>query len=524
MKPSPVFAPVFKPAKQGNIMKSRADALRLLIPAFVALPVVATLMAGTVLAAEPPKQFGGVPYEAIPSPRITPGAGDAMIARRIDLAVGKSVIIDLPRDAGEVFVADPKVANAIVRTARKIFIIATGAGATNVFVMDKQGTQIAALDIGVAKELAREVIIVREVLKRTLPKANIQVASVGESIVLSGTVDSALEVQTALDVANNMIGQSGGAAVPGGAGSSNQGKVVNALQVRGKDQVMLKVTIAEVQRVVLKQLGVNFNGQWNVANGLFSATTDNPFSLQRQTLANTELGAVFGGNQSATLRTMERQGVLRTLAEPTLTAISGESAKFLAGGEIPVPQSESCELIGGRRVCTVSVTYKPIGVSLNFTPVVLSENRISVRLATEVTEIDPDNNFQFTSIAVPGFRSRKAETTVELPSGAVLATAGLIQQVSRQHINGLPGLMNVPILGTLFRSRDYQRQETELLILVQPFIAKASTPGQIARPDDGFAEATDPSTIFMGKLNRTYGKSGPRTPQPHAGPVGFIND
>jgi pilus assembly protein CpaC len=213
---------------------------------------------------------------------------------------------------------------------------------------------------------------------------------------------------------------------------------------------------------------------------------------------------------------------MRTLAEPTLTAISGESAKFMAGGEIGVPSGESCETTGGRNVCTVTISYKAVGVSLNFTPVVLSENRISVRVSTEVTEIDPENTIKMTSVSVPGLRTRKAETTVELPSGGVLATAGLIQQQSRQQINGMPGLMNIPVLGTLFRSRDYQRFETELVVLVQPFIAKPSAPGAIARPDDGFADPNDPSAIFMGRLNRTYGAGAATRSQ--AGPVGFIND
>lgn len=468
----------------------------------------------------PPKQFGGVPFETVPTPRIRPGESDTMMARRINLSIGKSIIVDLPGDAGEIFVAEPKVANAVVRTPRQIFIIGTGAGTTSLLVMDKAGQQIAAFDIGVAKELARELSVLREVLRKAMPKAGIEVTSVGDNFVLSGTVDSALEAQTAVDIANNLVGQSSGFLGIGGS----QGKVVNALQMRGRDQVMLKVTIAEVQRSVLKQLGINFDGQWQVANSALRILTDNPFSVSREgALSNTRLTADING-RAATLRALERQGVLRTLAEPTLTAISGESAKFLAGGEVAVPQAETCDLTGvsGYRGCTISITHKPIGVTLNFTPVVMSENRISVRLATEVTEIDPENSYRLTASVVPGFRTRKAETTVELPSGGVLATAGLIQQQTRQHINGLPGAMNLPILGTLFRSRDYQRFETELLILVQPFIAKPSAPGAIAKPDDGFADATDPSTIFMGRLNRTYGAA--KSAVKPLGPIGFITD
>jgi pilus assembly protein CpaC len=502
--------PPFRPQTGGTIMR---PALRNLL-----LGACALLAAGPAFAAPPPKHFGGVPFESVPVPRIQPTDHDQVMARRVDLSIGKSIVIDLPRDAAEVFVSDPKVANAVVRTARKVFIIGTGQGTTSVFVTDKSGAQIAALDIGVAKELARELSILREVIKKALPKADIKVTSVGDNFVLSGTVDSSLEVQSAIDIANNLVGQTAGI----GGVTASVGKVVNALQVRGRDQVMLKVTIAEVQRSVLKQLGINLNGQWNVANSGLSMLTDQPFSVQRQLLSNTELVGRAAGN-TATMRALERQGVLRTLAEPTLTAISGESAKFLAGGEVAVPQAETFDIV--TRARTVSVSYKPIGVALNFTPVVMNENRISIRLATEVTEIDPENSFLLNTTQVPGFRTRKAETTVELPSGAVLASAGLIQQQSRQAINGLPGAMNIPILGTLFRSRDYQRFETELLILVQPFIAKPSAPGQIAKPDDGFADATDPSTIFMGRLNRTYGSSN-KTPAviSKSGPVGFIND
>ncbi len=492
--------------------------------------LLAAVLAAPAMGQGAPKSFGGVPFESIPTPRIQPNANDQAMARRIDLSVGKSIIVDLPRDAGEVFVADPKVANAVVRTSRKIFIIGTGAGTTSVFVMDKSGAQIAALDIGVAKELARELNVLREVLKKALPHADIKVSSVGDSFVLAGTVDSTLEVQSAIDIANNLVGQSSGGFL--GLGPSTSGKVVNALQVRGKDQVMLKVTIAEIQRSVLKQLGINLDGTWRNASSAFGMLTDMPFSVQREVLSDNAI-AYRSGDTRGTLRALERQGVLRTLAEPTLTAISGESAKFLAGGEIAIPQSQTCSQVpgggllnGGSLACSNSFTYKPIGVTLNFTPVVLSENRISVRLATEVTEIDADNSIQLGStLRMPGFRTRKAETTVELPSGGVLATAGLIQQSMRQQINGLPGAMNIPILGTLFRSRDYQRYETELLVLVQPFIAKPSAPGQIARPDDGFADATDPSTIFMGRLNRTYGTAAADLRRKGGlGQVGFIND
>ena len=232
------------------------------------------------------------------------------------------------------------------------------------------------------------------------------------------------------------------------------------------------------------------------------------------------------GDLQTTLRAFERYGVARVLAEPSVTAISGESAKFMAGGELPIPQGQSCAPDQtGRVVCTTSVTFKPYGISLNFTPVVLSEGRILMRIATEVTEVDQTQSFTFSSVNVPAFRTRKNETSVELPSGGSIVSAGLIQMKSRQVINGLPGLMNLPILGAAFRSRDFQREESELLIIVTPYIAKAVNPAELARPDDGFAEATDPQTWFLGRVNRLYStKSNPQAAQGLKGRFGFIID
>lgn len=215
------------------------------------------------------------------------------------------------------------------------------------------------------------------------------------------------------------------------------------------------------------------------------------------------------------------------LAEPTVTAISGESAKFTAGGEIPIPKGYTCD---SNNRCVLNIEYKPVGVSLNFTPIVMSEGKISMRIATEVTELDFENQLRLnptetTAVNAPGFRVRKSDTTVELPSGGTLATAGLIQRVSRQAINGLPALMNIPIIGAMFRSRDYQREETELMIAVTPYIVKPVGPNGLQRPDDGFVEAHDAQTILMGRLNKMYGStSGGPIPQAYKGRVGFIAD
>jgi pilus assembly protein CpaC len=293
--------------------------------------------------------------------------------------------------------------------------------------------------------------------------------------------------------------------------------VINSLTIRGLDQVTLRVTIAEIRREIAKQLGVNMTGSG--PNGNF--TLNNPFTINGL-LSSTEATRDWttpSQKFSATLQAFERQGVAHTLAEPTVTAVSGESAKFLAGGTIPIPTSEQC----ANGVCQLGLAQQPYGVTLNFTPVVLSQGRIQLRIATEVTDVDYSTQLTIDGVSIPGFRTRNNTTTVELPSGGSVASAGLIATQAQQAINGLPALMNLPVLGALFRSRDYLRNETELLIVVTPYIVHAVDPNQIVRPDQNFQEASDPQAWFLGRVNRIYSTSDSLHPMPgYSGKVGFI--
>jgi pilus assembly protein CpaC len=454
-------------------------------------------------------------------------AQQAMMARRFTMGVGRSIIIDLPRDATEILVANPAVANAVVRSPRKIFVLATGAGQTTIFALDQQGRQIANIELTIGRDVGE----LSQILKAALPKSEIVPRTINDTIILTGFVDSAGEAQQVVDIARGFASKLNSAApgVAGGGKTSDDGSVVNSLVIRGRDQVSLKVTIAEVQRQVLKQLGVATNttgGEKQVAGNWGSFVQDNPFSLNGQ-VSKSAIQFLGPNNTSVTLNAFERYGVSRVLAEPTVTAVSGENAKFVVGGEVPVPSSSSCTAIGttSQALCTPSIAYKPVGVELNFTPVVLSEGRILLRIATEVTEVDNQNSFTYAGVTVPGFRTRKHETSVELPSGGSIATAGLLQQNARNSINGLPAVMNLPILGALFRSRDYQRQETELLIVVTPYIVRPVAPGEIARPDDGFADASDPQGWLLGRVNRLYSsRNNPEAVQNYKGRFGFITD
>jgi pilus assembly protein CpaC len=455
--------------------------------------------------------------------------------KSLQLGVGRSVIVDLPQDATEIFVGDPKVANAVVRSARRLYVAAVANGQTTIFALAADGSKIAAIDVTVGRDIGE----LQQLLNAALPGNEITVKTVADSIILMGSVASAGEAQKALDIASGFVGTSvlGGAsnaaqpAAPGAgslqvsvapSGTPLTGKVINSLTIRGLDQVSLRVTISEIRRDIVKQLGVNMAGD----NGRSSFSLNPPFSVNGSTgLAETTsatLGWVTGGMAlSATLQAFERQGVARTIAEPTVTAVSGESAKFLAGGTVPIPNGETCS--GGS--CLLSYIQQPYGVSLNFTPVVLSQNRIQLRIATEVTDIDSSHQLAIANTSIPGFRTRKNETTVELPSGGSIASAGLISDQSQQAVNGVPALMNLPVLGSLFRSRDYLRQETELLIIVTPYVVHAIDPNQATRPDQNFQEASDPQAWLLGRVNRIYSTSGALQPMPgYSGRVGFITD
>ena len=501
--------------------------IRPLLPAMLAgLGALSILSAASSARAQSGPAIGHAPILSV-------GANESSVSRKIELTQGRSIIVDLPRDAKEVFVANPEVANAVVRSTRKIFVIGKADGATSIFVMDAEGQQIAALDVTVQRELKLNQL--RQTLSQTFPDGRFEIRSAGDSLILSGSVASAADATRAMDLANAFVGISGGAggsAAATGAGAAAsmiRGTVINNLTIREKDQVMLRVTVVEVARTVLKQFGLNVSGSWSNLN--LANATPFPLSGAQFPTGNLLSGTVnTGGGSSltATLKAFEQAGVSRVLAEPVLTAISGESANFTAGGEIPVPSGVSCGSIGG---CQVALSYKQYGVSLVFTPVVLSESRISIRVGTEVRELDPQNSFNYVfansdqTTPVPGMTVRKSETTVELASGATMMTAGLIQQKSKAAISGLPGLVNLPILGALFRSRDYQRQETELMIMVTPYIAKPMQPSQPARPDDGFVDATDAQGVLLGRINRIYGSAGGAPlGRSYRGQVGFIAD
>jgi pilus assembly protein CpaC len=444
-----------------------------------------------------------------------PVATDGQLnAHFLSLGIGKSLVIDLPRDIKDVLVADPKIANAVIRSAQRAYIIGAAIGQTNIVFFDSAGQQIAAYDIAVKRDLNG----VRAALKQTLPDAAIQIDGVGDGVILTGSVSSPIEAQQAADLAARLVG--------------GVDKVVNSIAVRGRDQVMLKVTVAEVQRSIIKQLGIDLSGSLNYGTAVVNFNNNNPFTANSAPLVSTNaITSSFGSTPSvqATLRAMESSGVVRTLAEPNLTAISGESATFISGGEFPIPTGVTCQTTtaGANGQCVQTVSFKKFGISLNFTPVVMTEGRISLRVMTEVSEVSTENALTGGAggTTIPSIKTRRAETTLEIPSGGSMAMAGLIQQQTKQAINGLPGLAQLPVLGSLFRSRDYVNNQTELMVLVTPYVVRAVAQKDLSRPDDGFSAVSDPQADLLGSINRIYGVPGRVEPaRNYRGTYGFITD
>ncbi len=455
------------------------------------------------------------------------------VTRRITLGLNKAAIVELDSDARDVLVSNPEIVDAVVRTPRRVFLLAQKTGQTNAFFFDGAGKQMLSIDIRVEKDVTDLATLIRNVM----PNSSISVSALNDNVVLSGNVSSAQDSQRAQDLAARFAG--------------DPAKVVNMLSVRSGEQVAIKVTVSEMQRDIAKQFGVNLTGALNAAGVPIVASTSNPYGLLGRALSDLS-GAQIGyacaaslsipmgsptpcsgpNNMQGTVKALEKVGLVHILAEPNLSAVSGETAKSLVGGEFPVPVARDAQ-------GNVTIQFKPFGVGLSFTPVVLSSGRISLQVSTEVSELtntgaflsagssvtDPTTGITTTSqgLSIPALSVRRAETTVEVPSGGTFAIAGLMQHTSKQELDAFPGLKDMPVLGALFRSRDYQNNETELVILVSAYLVDPAKESDFALPTDGFVTPADPETILLGRLNAVYKREGDEAVKASAqAPVGFI--
>lgn len=444
--------------------------------------------------------------------------------RPIRLGVNKSLVIELPRPAGDVLVSNPQIADAVLRTSQRLYLIGVKLGQANVFLFDSSGAQIASFDIFVEADLAG----LNQLLAEAIPGGYVRADAMNGNIVLRGQVASASESSRAEEVTLGMVqGLDLGTEEEGSASTSGMvdKKVVNLLTITGEEQVALKVTIAEVQREVAKQLGINVTGDYNGDDFNFGTNSGDALGIGLSPLPDSsgitaspgEIGLDFttgGFSIEATLRALDETNMIRTLAEPMLTAVSGETAEFLAGGEFPFRECE--EEDDGDLIC--SIEFKEFGVKLAFTPVVLAPGRISLKVRTSVSEISGAFD------GVPVLATNRAETTVEMPSGGAFAIGGMMQSSTRRQAAGFPFLRDLPILGVLFSSKDFLESQTELVIIITPYLVKPTSPQNLARPDENLTMSSDAQAYFMNRLTKVYGTAGTAPAGPSAAKVGFSFD
>ena len=464
------------------------------------------------------------------------------IRKRLKLGLNKALVIDLPEDAHDILVADPSLADAVTRTSRRIYLFGKTVGQTNIFIFGEGGREIVSLDL----EVERDISGLEANIRRFIPESDIKVEIVSDNIVLTGSVRTPQDSARAVQLADAFL--KGGEATTRNislTGGDNGGdaaifaerrqvsQIVNMLTIEGEDQVTLKVTVAEVSRQVLKQLG--FNGSIGSSTSSNGFEFSNPSNLGNaiSTASKIASGSIGSGslNFASYLNAMEQAGVVRTLAEPSLTAISGEQAKFYVGGDFRIAGTQEVTLDKSTNTPTITRETETVdyGITLNFKPVVLSPGRISLKIETNVSEPTYEGNVVTGNYGrnIPGstymsVRKRETSTTVELPSGGSIVIAGLVQDNVRQAMSGLPGMSKIPIFGTLFRSKDFIRNETELVIIATPYLVRPVARNQIARPDDNFNPENDAAMYFMNRVNKVYGRKDQVQAAPYQGSVGFI--
>lgn len=421
------------------------------------------------------------------------------------VAVNKGSLLRLDRPAATVFVADPEVCDIQVKSPTLVYLMGKKPGDTTLYAVDQDENVIASVDIQVTHDLGR----LQQVVRSLHPGIRLGLASVGGSVVVKGAVPSAAVAEDVRRLAANYVDQNG--------------EVINRLAVVAPSQVSLRVRVAEVSRRIDKQLGFNWEVFGSIGSFQFSMLTANPFG-QNLVADVLGLGAQSGSwDANVLIDALEDEGLVSILAEPNLTALSGETASFLAGGEFPilVPQGDN----------QITIEFKKFGVSLAFTPTLLSDGRISLKVRPEVSELSQDGAISIPvaggTLSVPALTVRRAETTVELGSGQSFAIAGLLRNTVSHGLHKFPGLADLPILGTLFRSDAFRRDETELVIIVTPYVVRPAANDRLAVPNDGFSPPHDVERLLVGGNYRRNPRAGqPSVIAPNGrrliGPVGFI--
>ena len=448
----------------------------------LAAAVAAVLLAcPPAFAADPPKPDPAKPVSAAtPAPAVAkPGAGMVQVNSgqhsSIRMTIGEARLIKLSEPASAIVLGNPDLASIQVRSGTTFLLLALKAGRTTLFALGEDERMLHSAEVVVVQDSRA----MSEALRQAVPDGKFQISATEGGVVLTGTVQSADDALTA----GRIVAQFAG----------DPAKVINRVRMTGPNQVQLRVRIAEVKRTALRAIGLNWES-------LLRTSPNSTIGIV--TGASSRLGAalpttgkeVFGAlaanvtgrtlNFSSVLDLLEQQGLATVLAQPSLSAVSGQSATFLAGGEIPIPVP-----ISSSTTSQVALQYKTYGVSLSFTPTILSGRRISMRVNPEVSSLDPATAVTYNGYNVPGIATRRADTSIELGSGESFIIAGLLSDSNSRTINKVPGAGDIPVLGALFRSENYQRDETELLIVVTPFLATASD-NAIPLPTDNYPGGT----------------------------------
>jgi len=439
-------------------------------------------------------------------------AGTYRPSQQVLLSLGEGQLVRLPSNAADVWTSNPEVADVYVSSPRQINLFGKTAGEATVIATGANGSVVYSANVRVSQNLTS----VDEVLRAAMPESDIKVINAGQMAVLTGTVASPSDSAKAELLISSMLNP--------GVDMSKDGStckicVINNLKTATPLQVNLKVKIAEVNRSLLKQVGVNLFAsdptsgfKFGLGQGVnaTSGATSSPFNVGSLLTGGTRLGAagtLFGLDIAGSLDLAAKDGLVSILAEPNLTALSGETASFLAGGEYPIPVSQS--------LGAVTIEYKQYGVGLAFTPIVLADGRISMRVRPEVSELSNEGAVRLNDYLVPALTTRRAETTVELGSGQSFMIAGLLRNVNTNDITKAPFLGDLPILGALFRSTSFRRQETELVIIVTPYLVRPIS-GQLAAPTQGYRAPTDVQQVLEGQ--NYVGVSGSPAPAQAPGP------
>lgn len=463
---------------------------------FAAAALMALMSSAPVAAlavqpsAEPPAPL------AVPRAPVLAASLPSPAAETLRVALNKTIDLSLPGEIKDVMVGNPDVADVVVRARTQLHVVGRGIGQTSITLLDRNGAVMRRLNVDVHVDQAS----LNEALRMVLPdETKLQVSAVGDSVYLSGSVKSDGAAAAARAIARRFV--------------SSDANLVNLVKISNDQQVLLHVKVAEVQKTVLKELGVGLN-----ASRSWGSLVTNPVAgfIDKTNLA--AVATYTGVNWlTANMAVLENQGLIKTLVEPNLTAVSGETANMVAGGEIPIPVSDSQGQI--------SVEFKPFGVLLAFTPVVIDAGRLSLKMSTEVSSLDTANRVAVSqNISVPAFKVRRAASTVELPSGGSIMIAGLLQNDVTTSMAGMPGMMDIPVLGALFRSSAFQRNETELVVILSAYVVQPVEQPSLALPTDGFVPASDLDRYLLGKLQDTYARHSAGAPLPGElqGPFGYV--